>query len=54
MKLLHNEELLKITGGAITAAFMTALVRGINAYLDVGRSLGSAIRRVITKSICSV
>lgn len=52
MKKLNNDELLKITGGTLTAAFMTALVRGLNAYLEVGRSLGSAIRRVMTKNVC--
>lgn len=54
MKLLHNEELRQIVGGTITAAFLTALVRGVNAYLDIGRSVGSAIRRILTKNVCSV
>lgn len=54
MNLLHKEELLQITGGALTAAFLTALVRGINVYLEVGRSLGSAIRRAMTKNVCKI
>lgn len=49
---LNKNELLNIEGGAISAAYITAIVRGVNALLDLGRSLGTAIRRVISNSIC--
>ena len=49
---LSKEELLKIEGGAISAAYITALVRGINSLLDLGRSLGTALRRVISGIKC--
>lgn len=49
---LSKNELLSIEGGAISAAYLTAIVRGVNALLDLGRSLGTAIRRVIAGSIC--
>lgn len=52
MKELKNEELLKIIGGSVSAAMIASLVRGINALLDLGRSLGSAIRRVKERNIC--
>ena len=45
MKKLNKEQLLKITGGSISATLLNALVRGVNVFLDVGRSVGSAIRR---------
>lgn len=48
---LEKEELLSINGGS-TAAYITALVRGINSILELGRSLGTAFRRVFTGKIC--
>ena len=54
MKELTNKELLEISGGAISAAFINALARGISTVLDLGRSLGTAIRRIFSGSICSI
>ena len=48
---LKKEELLNITGGS-SATYITALVRGINSILELGRSLGTAFRRVFTGKIC--
>lgn len=50
--MLNKEELRKIEGGAIAASYITALVRGINAILDLGRSLGTAIRRITNGNLC--
>lgn len=49
---LTNEELNKIVGGAVTAAFLNAIARGIGTILDLGRSVGTAIRRIGSGSIC--
>lgn len=49
---LSNEQLKNIVGGAVTGAIINSLVRGINSLLEVGRSLGTAIRRIIDNSIC--
>lgn len=55
MKRLNQQQLTLIEGGAsFTAAFVTAFVRGINAIMDIGRSLGSAIRRINDNNICSL
>ena len=51
--ILNKEQLLKVTGGAITASFITALARGITTLLELGLSIGSAIRRVSSGKICS-
>ncbi|MDD2469423.1 MAG: hypothetical protein PHI22_00625 [Bacilli bacterium] len=51
---LKNEELMIIRGGAISGTLINAFVRGIEALLDLGRSLGSAIRRIRARSICKV
>lgn len=48
----NKEELLNIYGGALSGAVVNALVRAINAVLEVGRSLGSAIRRITSGTSC--
>jgi len=51
--MLEKEELLNIVGGInITASFINAIYRGINSVLDVGRSLGSTIRRIVGGRMC--
>lgn len=50
---INRYELLNIVGGAnITASFLSAISKGINSIMDVGRSLGTSIRRLIGGSIC--
>ena len=52
---LERKELLSIVGGiSITGTLINAVVRGINAFLDLGRSLGSAIRRISNNNICPI
>lgn len=45
-------ELKKVRGGSISASYITAIVRGINTIIDLGRSLGTVIRRVQTGKLC--
>jgi len=47
MKELTKEELKQISGGGISATL-------VNTFLDVGRSFGSAIRRMIEKNVCPI
>lgn len=54
MKKLNEKEMLNISGGAISASFINAIARGINTLLDLGRSLGTSIRRSISGKICSI
>lgn len=57
MKELDNKELLNIDGGAAsfyTAAFINAAARGISTVMNVGRSLGTAIRRLVNGKWCSL
>lgn len=52
--MIDKEELLEIFGGAsISGTLINSFVRVINTVLDVGRSLGTAIRRVISSTLCS-
>lgn len=52
---LKKEELLSISGGAnwFSASFLNAVSRAVNTLLDLGRSLGTSIRRSISGQICS-
>ena len=56
MKELNNKELMGIIGGAnwLTAAFLNAAARTIDTVLGVGRSLGTAIRRLVNGKVCPV
>lgn len=57
MRELNNKELLSIDGGAtnwLTAAFFNAASRALSTIIDIGRSLGSSIRRAINGSYCSL
>ncbi len=48
----QKEELLNIVGGAISGTMINAIVRAVNAVLEVGRSLGTAIRMIASGSRC--
>ena len=51
---LKKDELYGIVGGAsgITASFLNAIARGIETLLDLGRSVGTAVRRIGNGSVC--
>ena len=52
MKDLKNNELFDIEGGSISGTLINSITRGIDTILDMGRSLGSAIRRIQYNNIC--
>ncbi len=55
MKELEKDELLEINGGAsISATLINALSRAVSLITDLGRSLGSAIRRTMSGAYCKV
>ncbi len=52
---LRKEELLDVVGGAtISATLINAVTRAITVIIDLGKSLGSAIRRTISGNVCKV
>ncbi len=54
---LNKKELLQVNGGARVASyssFINALSRGMSSIMDVGRSLGTAIRRIQSRSVCGL
>lgn len=53
---MEREELINIYGGAsvLKSAVINAAVKGLTLVLELGRSLGSAIRRAINRKSCSL
>lgn len=50
---LTKKQLLSINGGMkISGTLINSFAKGINAILSLGRSLGTAIRRIGSNSIC--
>lgn len=55
MTKLNDIELLEIQGGAVStlnSTFINAIARLINTVLDLGRVIGSNIKRIQTKNYC--
>lgn len=52
MKLTKKEQL-KTYGGSVSSTMVNALVKGISLLIDLGRSLGSTIRRASENNMCS-
>ena len=50
--MLTSEELLIVKGGGFSATLLNSLSRVIGTLLDLGQTLGSALKRVVTKSYC--
>ncbi len=50
---MKKEELMSIIGGSgITSAMLSSIVKIGDIILDLGRSLGSAIRRIYKGKLC--
>lgn len=54
MNELRKEELIIIRGGSISGSLINAFARGIETLLELGRSLGNAIRRISSRDICKL
>ena len=54
MNKMEKEDLKVIIGGGVNASFLTAIVRTVTTILDLGRSVGTAIRRIQNGNICSI
>lgn len=50
---LKKQDLLQIKAGAkLTGTLVNSLIRGINVFTDIGRYLGSSIRRIVYGKVC--
>lgn len=54
-QIIDENVLYKIDGGlSLSGSLINSFTDGIKTIMDVGRSLGTAIRRMITGNICKV
>lgn len=49
---MKDKDLLKVVGGSISGTVLNAISRLINTFLDLGRSIGSSIRRIKSNNKC--
>ena len=49
---LNEYELVNIIGGSITATMLNAIARTMSNILELGRTIGSSIRRIYSKNYC--
>ena len=49
---LNNKELINIIGGGISGSLFAVISKAVNSILEVGRALGSALRRMFKKRYC--
>ena len=49
---LSKKEMKNIKAGA-SAAWLSSVLRGVNIFADLGRYLGSSIRRLADRKYCS-
>ncbi|MBQ8234540.1 MAG: hypothetical protein IJZ36_03035 [Bacilli bacterium] len=47
-----NDNTLSNYKGGISAAFINSIIRGVTFLFELGKSLGTSIRRNLSKSIC--
>ena len=52
--ILGDKDLLNLRGGNLNATFINAIVKGISLLMELGKTLGSTIRRVTTNSSCKI
>ena len=52
MQKLNENQMKSIKAGGVTGTLLSAILRGANIFIDVGRSFGSAIRRISSKNLC--
>ena len=54
MRKLNKKELILIEGGKTSAALINSVIRGASLILELGRSLGTVIRRITSRKSCSL
>ncbi len=51
---MNREELINVKGGAINASALNAVMRTFNTIIEVGRIVGTAIKRRIDGKSCKL
>lgn len=50
--MLKDEDLLLVKGGSLSGALVDAVINLMKSIFNYGRSLGSTIKRVVSKNYC--
>ncbi len=50
---LEDEKLMSIKGGGITGTLLNYIIKGFNFIFELGKTIGSAIRRGKDGSLCN-
>lgn len=51
---LNDRQLKQIIGGSVGATMLNAVIKGISLIVDLGKSLGSTIRRASENKPCDI
>lgn len=49
---LEEKDLYEIKGGGVSATLLNSVARIISTVLELGRTVGSSIRRIYSKNYC--
>ena len=49
---MPKEELINVKGGSVSGTIINGIIRAFTTALELGRSLGSALRRSKDKAMC--
>jgi len=52
--MLSNDELINIKGGAFSSTLLNSVSRLIETLLKLGQTVGTAIRRSVSKKYCKL
>ncbi len=50
--ILEKEQLFEIKAGVFSATLLNAIARVMNSIFEIGKSIGSSIRRIGRKNYC--
>lgn len=52
--MLTSEELIKVKGGGLSATLLNSLSRFMDTVYNLGQTVGSTLRRLISKKTCKL
>ena len=51
---LNKNEMINVTGGGVSYSLINAISKAITTLYELGKSTGSAIRRIVKKAYCPI
>ncbi len=50
---MNKYELIKVTGGEASGNYISSVVKLFSFFLNIGRSIGSALNYALNKKVCN-